>query len=240
MNEIEIAVIGCGHWGKNLVRNFSELGALKYVCDADISHANSIAKKYNVKAKSIEELLKADINGVVIAAPAEQHYEIAKSFLLAGKHVFVEKPLSLKINEAEELCKISNEHNKTLMVGHLLQYHSAFLKLKEMIQKGILGKIQYMYSNRLNLGKFRNEENILWSFAPHDISMLLSLAGDIPESVFATGAAHLNSHIHDVTTTTLPLKMESKLMCLFLGCTLSKSKSLLWLAIEAWLSLMTD
>ena len=206
MQKLKIGIIGCGHWGKNLVRNFSELGVLKYVCDTSTSQAQDIAKKYNVESKSITDLLKTDVDGVVIAAPAEQHYGIAKISLEAGKHVFVEKPLSLNVSEAEELCTISEQQNKTLMVGHLLQYHPAFLKLKDLVKKGKLGKLQYIYSNRLNLGKFRTQENILWSFAPHDISMILSLAGDNPHSVFATGAAHLNPHIHDVTTTHLTFK----------------------------------
>lgn len=202
----KIAVLGCGHWGKNLVRNFFELGALKYVCDPNSGHADKIAKQHNVEAKSFDDILGGDVEGVVIAAPAEQHYELAKASLEAGKHVFVEKPLSLKVIEAQELCALAEKQRKTLMVGHLLQYHTAFLKLKELVHEGKLGKLQYIYSNRLNLGKFRNEENILWSFAPHDISMILSLAGDIPETVLATGAAHLNPHIHDVTTTHLTFK----------------------------------
>ncbi|USO01286.1 MAG: Gfo/Idh/MocA family oxidoreductase [Alphaproteobacteria bacterium] len=206
MQKLKIAVIGCGHWGKNLVRNFFELGMLKYVCDANTAHAQEIARKYSVEEKSIAEILKTDIDGVVIAAPAEQHYDIAKASLEAGKHVFVEKPLSLKINEAEKLCELSATQNKILMVGHLLQYHPAFVKLEEFVKRGKLGKLQYIYSNRLNLGKFRTQENILWSFAPHDISMILSLAGDVPQSVLATGAAHLNPHIYDVTTTHLTFK----------------------------------
>ncbi len=161
MQKLKIAVIGCGHWGKNLVRNFSELGMLKYVCDANTSHSQDIAKKYNVESKSMDDILQTDVDGVVIAAPAEQHYDIATASLEAGKHVFVEKPLSLKVNEAQELCELSAQKNKTLMVGHLLQYHSAFLKLKDLVRGGKLGKLQYIYSNRLNLGKFRNEENIL-------------------------------------------------------------------------------
>ena len=206
MPKLKIAVIGCGHWGKNLVRNFSDLGVLKYVCDSNIAHSQEIAKKYNVESKSISELLKTDIDGVVIAAPAEQHYNIAKASLEAEKHVFVEKPLSLKVIEAEKLCKLSTQRKKVLMVGHLLQYHSAFSKLKKMVNEGKLGELNYIYSNRLNLGKFRNEENILWSFAPHDISMILSLADDLPKTVYATGVAKLNLDIHDVTTTHLKFK----------------------------------
>ncbi len=206
MHKLNIAVIGCGHWGKNLVRNFSELGVLRYVCDANAVQAEQSAKSYGVEAKTFHDILKSNVDGVVIAAPAEQHYTLAKAAFNAGKHVFVEKPLSLQAEEAQELCVLAEQQNKILMVGHLLQYHSAFLKLNDIVHKGILGKLQYIYSNRLNFGKIRNEENILWSFAPHDISMILSLAGDLPETVFATGSAHLNKHIHDVTTTHLNFK----------------------------------
>ena len=192
--------------GKNLIRNFAELGVLKYVCDSNPLTANEIAKKYNVENKSLKDILLGNVNGVVIAAPAEHHSKIAKSSLEAKKHVFVEKPISLNVLEAEELCDLAKLNNKILMVGHLLQYHPAFIKLKKIVQNEKLGRLQYIYSNRLNLGKFRNEENILWSFAPHDISMILTLAGDIPEKVLATGAAHLNKHIHDVTTTHLTFK----------------------------------
>ena len=206
MKKLGISVIGCGYWGSNLVRNFYELGVLKFVCDRDSVRANEIAKKYNVSAKSLDEILQTDVDAVVIAAPAEQHSEIAKASLEVGKHVFVEKPISLRIMEANELCSIAKKRRKTLMVGHLLQYHTAFLKLKELVSQGKLGKLQYIYSNRLNLGKFRNEENILWSFAPHDISMILSLVGCVPEKVVATGAAHLSENIHDVTITHLTFK----------------------------------
>ncbi|MBX9805943.1 MAG: Gfo/Idh/MocA family oxidoreductase [Alphaproteobacteria bacterium] len=206
MSNLKISVIGCGYWGRNLVRNFAELGALHSVCDANQELADKAAQTYEVPALSLEDVLKSDCDGVVIAAPAAQHYDLTKRALKAGKHVFVEKPLSLKIEEAENLCDLSIEGNRKLMVGHLLQYHPAFLELKQLINKGNLGRLQYIYSNRLNLGKFRNEENILWSFAPHDISMILSLAGDLPESVYATGACHLNPRIHDVTTTHMSFK----------------------------------
>ena len=206
MQKLKIGVVGCGHWGKNLVRNFSDLGVLQYVCDTNVAHSQEIAKKYNVGSKTIAELLKTDIDGVVIATPAEEHYIVAKACLQKGKHVFVEKPLSLKVSEAKELYKLSKKKKKVLMVGHLLQYHSAFSKLKKMVSEGKLGKLNYIYSNRLNLGKFRNEENILWSFAPHDISMILSLTDDLPETVYATGVSHLNQDIHDVTTTHLKFK----------------------------------
>ena len=144
-----------------------------------------------------------DINGVVIATPAETHFNIARESLLAGKNVFVEKPLVLDELEGEELVALANEKNRVLMVGHLLQYHPAFARLKLLASAGELGRINYIYSHRLNLGKIRREENILWSFAPHDISMILSLAGEEPESVLTTGGNYLHQKIADVTTTHL-------------------------------------
>lgn len=206
MSNIKVAVVGCGYWGKNLVRNFAELGFLAMVCDADDVQARKQGEQYGVPAASFDEVIRSDVDGVVIAAPAAQHYEIARKCLEAGKHVFVEKPLSLHVSEARVLCDLSVSVNRILMVGHLLQYHPAFLQLKQLIVQGDLGRLQYIYSNRLNLGKFRTEENILWSFAPHDISMILALAGEIPESVYATGACHLNPAIHDVTTTHMTFK----------------------------------
>ena len=205
MQKLKIAVIGCGYWGKNLVRNFFEIGVLKYVCDLDPISADKISKMYDIESKSFDDILKTDVDGIVISTPAVYHNNLAKASLLSGKNVFVEKPISLSVEEAENLCVIAKQQ-KILMVGHLLQYHSAFLKLKELVKKDKFGKLQYIYSNRLNLGKFRNEENILWSFAPHDISMILSLANDIPSKVLSTGAAHLNKDIHDVTTTHLTFK----------------------------------
>lgn len=207
MSEIKIAVIGCGYWGKNLVRNFSELGVLTAVCDANQTMANNASKTYNVPILSFEEILQdSTITGLVIAAPAIQHAQLTERALVAGKHVFVEKPLALKIEDAKKLCMLAQEHNRILMVGHLLQYHPAFLELRKIIRTGTLGKLHYIYSNRLNLGKFRQEENILWSFAPHDISMILSLADELPESVYTTGACHLSPTIEDITTTHLNFK----------------------------------
>jgi len=202
----KISVIGCGSWGKNLVRNFAELGALHSVCDTNQELANQAAQTYAVPNHSLDDILRSDCDGVVIAAPAAQHFELTQVALNAGKHVFVEKPLSLKVEEAKKLCDLSLQVDKKLMVGHLLQYHPAFLEFRQLIGKGNLGRLQYIYSNRLNLGKFRNEENILWSFAPHDISMILALAGELPETVYATGACHLNPRIHDVTTTHMSFK----------------------------------
>ncbi|MCF8077796.1 MAG: Gfo/Idh/MocA family oxidoreductase [Desulfobacterales bacterium] len=205
MTEIpKIAVIGSGYWGKNLVRNFNNLGALKLICDKNEIVLNSFREEYPEVQSCLafnEVLNREDIAGVVIATPAETHYALAREALLAGKHVYVEKPLVLQENEGEELIDIALGHGLRLMVGHLLQYHPVFVRLKEIATTGELGRINYIYSHRLNLGKIRREENILWSFAPHDISMILALAGEEPETVRATGGNYLHKKIADVTTT---------------------------------------
>ena len=201
-----VAVIGSGYWGKNLVRNFYDLGALELVCDRDESILQQIADQYGGTQTCLathDVLNRDDIDGVVIASPAETHFGVAREALLAGKHVFVEKPLVLFESEAEELIGLANDSNRVLMVGHLLQYHPVFECLKELVSSGELGRINYIYSHRLNLGKIRREENILWSFAPHDISMILALADEAPESVLATGGNYLHQKIADVTTTHL-------------------------------------
>ena len=201
-----VAVIGGGYWGKNLVRNFYNLNALKLVSDKSEAILSGLKDQFNGLDTCLaitDVLARDDIKGVVIATPAETHFNIARESLLAGKHVYVEKPLVLEESEGHELIELAEKNQRVLMVGHLLQYHPVFVRLKEMAQAGELGRINYIYSNRLNLGKIRREENILWSFAPHDISMILSLAGDMPESVTATGGNYLHKKIADVTTTHL-------------------------------------
>jgi UDP-2-acetamido-3-amino-2,3-dideoxy-glucuronate N-acetyltransferase len=199
-----VAVIGCGSWGRNLVRNFHELGALAAVCDSNAAAAAECAGKYKVPALGFAAVLAdPDIAGVVIAAPAELHGRLAAEALAAGKHVFVEKPLALSLDEAEWAAASAESGRRVLMVGHLLQYHPAFVKLQEIVRAGALGRLQYLYSNRLNLGKVRREESSLWSFAPHDISMILSLVGAEPDRVSAVGAYYLHKTIADVTTTHL-------------------------------------
>jgi UDP-2-acetamido-3-amino-2,3-dideoxy-glucuronate N-acetyltransferase len=199
-----VAIIGGGYWGKNLVRNFYNLNSLKLVCDKN----ETILSNYKDQYKGIETCLaltdvlsSKDIQGVVIATPAETHFNIARESLLADKHVYVEKPLVLREEEGQELIELARKSSRILMVGHLLQYHPVFKHLKELAQSGELGRINYIYSHRLNLGKIRREENILWSFAPHDISMILTLAGEEPESLITTGGNYLHQKIADVTTT---------------------------------------
>jgi UDP-2-acetamido-3-amino-2,3-dideoxy-glucuronate N-acetyltransferase len=197
-----VAVVGCGYWGKNLVRNFSELGALAAICDPDRAVAEKLAATHQSRVVDWAAVqADSSIEAVAIAAPAALHYKLARGALEAGKHVFVEKPLALEVSDAETLCEAAARTNRHLMVGHLLQYHPAFLKLREVVRDGVLGRLQYLYSNRLNLGKIRREEDILWSFAPHDISMILALVGQEPEHVSAHGGNYLHKSIADVTTT---------------------------------------
>lgn len=201
-----VAVVGCGYWGKNLVRNFAELGALHTICDSSPEVLTKIGSLYPSVSKetSFEALLvNEEIKGVVISSPAVFHYSMAKQALLVGKDVFVEKPLSLTIKEGGELVGLAQEKGRILMVGHVLEYHPGIVKLKQMADAGELGKINYVYSSRLNLGKFRTEENILWSFAPHDISVILLLLNELPQEVSAHGGCYLHQHIADVTVTTM-------------------------------------
>ncbi len=201
-----IAVIGAGAWGKNLVRNFYELNALRTVCDTRRETVKAHREKYpDINFTSSYEVVlgDSDIDGVVIAAPAETHYKLAREALSAGKNVYVEKPLALKLEEARELIAMAEKSKLILMVGHILRYHPAVNKLKELIDTGELGKIQYIYSNRLNMGKIRTEENILWSFAPHDISVILFLLDEQPEAITATGGNYLQKDITDVTLTSM-------------------------------------
>lgn len=199
-----IAVIGAGYWGKNVVRVFAELGALGAICDSDRAAAAPLAERHKVPLADLAGVLADDsIAGVAIAAPAAVHARLASAALEAGKHVFIEKPLALDVAEAEALCALAQRRGRRLMVGHLLQYHPAFVTLRALVAEGRLGRLQYLYSNRLNLGKVRREEDILWSFAPHDISMILSLVGAEPTRVSATGSCFLHSEIADVTMTHL-------------------------------------
>jgi UDP-2-acetamido-3-amino-2,3-dideoxy-glucuronate N-acetyltransferase len=207
MNQInKIAVIGAGYWGKNLVRNFYELNALAAICDSDAGQLRAFQVQYpgvRTVARFSEVLADRSIQAVAIATPAETHGAIVREALLAGKDVFVEKPLCLSVAEGKELVTLAREQGRILMVGHLLWYHPAVLRLRELIRQGELGRIRYIYSNRLNLGKIRREENILWSFAPHDISVILGLLDEMPNAVQAQGGNYLHQQIADVTVSLL-------------------------------------
>jgi len=197
-------VVGCGHWGRNLVRNHHRLGALAAVVDADPARAQEQAAQTGVPALAFEAALeRAEIEAVALATPAETHAAMALQALAAGKHVFVEKPLALGVGEGRAVVERAAAAGRVLMVGHLLRYHPAFEALQRIVASGRLGRLQYVYSNRLNLGRIRREENVFWSFAPHDLSMILALAGEMPERVWAVGSCYLHGTVADVTTTHL-------------------------------------
>lgn len=198
-------MIGCGHWGKNLVRNFYQLDALSLVVEsapAGQERARTIAPGIPVVA-DFGTALSSEISALVIATPAESHYALVKAALLAGKDVFVEKPLALTYEEGAELVSLAEQRQRILMVGHVLEYHPAVVAIQDLIASGSLGKIRYVYSNRLSLGKIRREENILWSFAPHDVAVILRIVGGMPFQVVACGGNYIQANIADVTVTNL-------------------------------------
>lgn len=198
---IRLAHVGCGYWGKNIARNFSQLGVLDAVVDGNPATANAMAEASGARLATFDDVLAdSKIDAMSFATPAETHHALAMRALDAGKHVFVEKPLALNPAEAEELIEKARRLDKRLMVGHLLQYHPIFREMRARIATGAIGKLTYIYSNRMSLGKFRTEENVLWSFAPHDVSMVLSLAGDQPVMVTAQGAAIVTPGIEDWCT----------------------------------------
>lgn len=204
----DLVLVGAGYWGKNLARNFNQLGALHTICDQNeelLNHFKTEEYSEVNLTHNLESILNdPEITKVAIAVPAALHYEVALKALKADKDVFVEKPLCLDVNHGEQLVEEANMRNRILMVGHLLQYHPCIIKLQEMVQTGELGKLYYLTSNRLNLGKIRREENALWSFAPHDISVILSLVGNQkPNEIRCVGEAYLNDHVADTTLTTM-------------------------------------
>lgn len=201
---VRVGVIGCGGWGRNLVRNFADLGALVAVSDRDELRASQLATLHGVPAVGVDQLLSdPEIDAVVVATPPVTHAELAIAALRAGKHVFVEKPLALDVADAGRIVEAARSAQRVLMVGHLLQYHPAFLALKRLVDEGTLGRLLHLDSTRLNFGTIRREENSLWSFAPHDLSMILALVGAEPDRVGAVGSSFLNHDIADVTTTHL-------------------------------------
>jgi len=205
---INIACVGAGAWGKNLVRNFATLpGArLVYCCDLDeavLRHISSLYPGCKVTTSYKEVVKDSAVDAIVIATPSSAHYSQALQALQAGKHTYVEKPLTLDSSQAEELVSLASEKRLKLMVGHLLLYHPAIAKLKELVDAGELGEVYYLYSQRTNLGRIRSDESALWSFAPHDISVAIHLLGKEPQFVSADGQAYLQAGIEDVVFVTM-------------------------------------
>jgi UDP-2-acetamido-3-amino-2,3-dideoxy-glucuronate N-acetyltransferase len=211
--DVFVGLAGAGYWGKNILRNLYELGVLRTLCDTDKIILDEYRQQYkgiSVTTSFDEMVTEQGIKAMVIATPASSHYGLTKAALEADKDVFVEKPLALTVREGAELVELAHKRSRILMVGHILRYHPAVTKLKDLIKGGELGKIQYIYSNRLNIGKLRTEENILWSFAPHDISVILELLEEEPISVTAFGGDYLSDGVYDVTLTTLEFRNQVK------------------------------
>jgi predicted dehydrogenase/acetyltransferase-like isoleucine patch superfamily enzyme len=206
-----IAVVGCGLWGKNLVRNFSELGVLFSICDPINEIADQCASQYNVKKCSFTEIINhPNIKGVVLTVPAHLHASMAIEAMNKNKHVFVEKPLAMNEIEAEAMIATAKKNKVHLMVGHLLQYHPIFKTIRKYVGEGKVGEINYIYSNRLSFGKVRAHEDVIWSFAPHDISMILSLTGQEPEYVSTYATSILQKNIPDIAIIYLEFKSGLK------------------------------
>jgi len=205
---VGMAVVGAGAWGKNHIRVFSELPnvRLKYVCDSDRSKLLSIQRAYP-QAKMVETmkpiLEDSEVRGIVVASSAASHYSLAKEALMADRDVLVEKPMALHSEEAEEILEIAEKRGRILMVGHLLLYHPVVDRLKEMILTGELGDIYYLYTQRVNLGVIRQDENALLSFAPHDLSVILYLINEQPVVVSAHGESYIQRGIEDVVFVSL-------------------------------------
>ena len=203
---VRVAVIGAGRWGRNLVRVLHRLGALHTVCDLEAGARDAVVRMYpdvRVVQKVDDVLADREVSAIVVALPAQLHHAVARRALRAGKDVLVEKPLALSTREGRDLVSLARRRRAVLMVGHILNYHPGFTRLQAIVRSGELGDVLYIYSNRLNLGQVRREENILWSFAPHDISAILSLVGALPITVSATGRAYLQPAVVDVTVTNL-------------------------------------
>lgn len=197
-----VAVVGLGYWGPNLARNFAAMGALGAICDADAARLAEIAARHpEARAVADIETVLGDpsIDAVAIATPAATHGELVRRALEAGKHALVEKPLCLDLGEGRALADLAAARGRVLMVGHLLLYHRAYLAMRARIEEGAIGPIRYLYCNRLSLGKIRREENALWSFAPHDISMILGLVGSLPARIVTSGGSYLRPDVADTT-----------------------------------------
>ncbi len=205
---VTLGQVGLGYWGPNLLRNFNGLAQtrVKVCCDLDETALRRVGSQYPGMAITTDygELLSdPEIDAVVVTAPTPTHYELAKAALLTGRHVFVEKPIALAVREAEGLVALAEARGRVLMVGHLLMYHPAVARLKQMVDSGELGEVYYLYSSRLNLGQVRRSENAMWSLAPHDISVALHLLGEEPEAVAAQGLTYLQPGIPDTVFLTL-------------------------------------
>ena len=200
--------MGAGRWGLNHIQTLYDLGSLGGVVDVNKEVTNEIKLKYSECSvfSNLDSSFSSDFDAYIVSTPPSTHYEIAKKIIKNNKHVLVEKPLTLNLKHAIELNKLAKSKNVNLMVGHLLLFHPAFKKIKKLIDGGDLGKVQYIYSNRLNLGSFRNDENVLWSCAPHDIALFNHFFNDVPSKIVSNGIDILQNGIHDTSITSFQYK----------------------------------
>jgi UDP-2-acetamido-3-amino-2,3-dideoxy-glucuronate N-acetyltransferase len=209
----KICVVGGGNWGKNHIETLHRLGCLGGVVESSdtlIEIFKSIYPKCKFY-KNINDSFDFSFDGYIVATPPNTHFEIAKKIISKNKPVLVEKPFTLNVKDAEELNTYAKSKKVNLYVGHLLLFHPAYMKIKEIVDDGLIGKIQYIYSNRLNLGKIRKDENVFWSFAPHDIALLQYFIGQYPNKIVSEGAAFITKNVHDTTITSL--KYSNGVMC---------------------------
>ena len=204
----KICVVGAGYWGKNHIKTLHDAGSLFGIVEPDSERKNQLLSRYkNVKFyNSLDESLCDSFDGYTIATPADTHYKIARKIILSGNHVLIEKPMTLSIKEAEELVFLSKKKNINVLVGHVLLFHPAIKKIKEMIENGSIGDLQYIYSNRLNLGRVRSQENVFWSLAPHDIAIFQYLTESYPKKINSIGSSFLQKGVPDSTITHIEYK----------------------------------
>ncbi len=196
-----VATVGCGYWGNNIARNLARLGALHSICEPNLVRATKASAEYGAPTLTLDQLLKdSRCDAIALASPAALHSKQVRRALDAGKHVFVEKPLALKLAEGEQLAALAQQRSRVLMVGHLLHYHPHILKLIELVRGGCLGELKCIYANRLSPGKLRSEEDVMWSFAPHDISVILAIMGEMPARVWAEGNSVLSENVVDIAS----------------------------------------
>ena len=207
MQERKIGIIGAGLWGRNIIRNFYNLGYLHTVCDIDNENLKNVISDYNNvnTTNDYKDILNnPEIKGVVVVTPSHTHYKIVKELLEHGKNVYVEKPISTVANEALSLMNLADEKGLVLMVGHLLLYHPVVNRLKMLIEEGVLGEIKYIQSDRLNINYFKNDRSVMWDLAPHDVSMISYIIDKKPKKVVsAVGASSDGNNIMDITHITL-------------------------------------
>jgi len=200
----KLCVIGGGRWGQNHIRTLHDMGSLGGIVETVEQRRNELAQTYGVEGFStVDDAVSHGFDGFIVATPAETHYPIGKTILESGNHVLIEKPMTLSSKDGEELVAIAAEKSVNLMVGHILLFHPAITKIKELISSGRIGKLAYLYSNRLNFGTVRTKENVFWSFAPHDISVLDYLVGNPSMGVRASGGKYLQNGIDDITMANL-------------------------------------